>query len=113
MGGLEEQGGEGELGGRVGGKQELGRREHGAGRREHGGGRGEWGGGGRREGKVVRRREQGAGRGSWVHCNYNSFTITIRYHRLPGAQQCLEPRALELRVWELRVREAQGLGAQS
>jgi len=39
MGGLEEQGGEGELGGRVGGKQELGRREHGAGRREHGGGR--------------------------------------------------------------------------
>jgi len=48
MGGLEEQGGEGELGGRVGGKQELGRREHGAGRRERrvggeeGEGRGKW-----------------------------------------------------------------------
>jgi len=79
MRGLEEQGVEEELGGRVGGS-----RNKGGGRRDLGAGR----------------KEEGAGRGSRLHCNYNSFTITIRYHRLPGAQQCLEHT-----VWELRARE--------
>jgi len=83
MGGLEEQGVEVELSGRVGGKQEFGSRE----------------------GRVGRRREEGAERGSKLHCNYNSFTITIRYHRLPELSSVWSPELGRSRVWELRARE--------
>jgi len=103
MGGLEEQGLEGE-GSWVGELGKAGIREYGVWSREQGGMRREEGAGSR---------EQGGG--SMEEGEEAGFTVTITPSPSPsGITGCRELSSVwEPTVWELRAREAQSLGAQS